>query len=197
MEARAPADDVLDSLTALGDPEDGWWSMLQRVRAATPRAIALALPRPGDPRGVALPRREATGGLVGWSNDAESVWLLPVEHGWLTLEGTAFAPTDTAEADRALREAIVHAAHAIDGLPVSGPAALSGSAIPRDALESCVGAWLDPRPHLPAPSRELAGRGLRMLLSIEPASSGMDVSALERAARTAVEAAYSTTLVVR
>lgn len=188
LTGRAAADDVLGHLRSAGEPEGGWWTSLEALRAFAPHAVALRLPRPGDPRGVSLPRDVTTTGLVGWCGPHSSHWLIPHGDGWLGLDGAAVQTLDPAEADRALREAIVHAAHEVD---VRELMARSG---PRESIEGCVAEWIDAPPPLPGTSRELAGRGLRMLLGVDAARTFLDVEGLERAARSAVEAAYTTVL---
>lgn len=185
----APADDVLAGLEVLGAPPQGWWDVLSAVRAS--EGLTLLLPRPGDPRGLALPRTMTATGAVGWERRGGSTWLIPVDDGsWRVLEadGHPATPPDSEDAGRALRAAIVEAAHIVDDLEVTpGPV---GDAARRQA-ERIVDSWILGPPALPASSRALGALGLRMLLALDGARSLIDAQTLDFAARTAVEAAYS------
>ncbi len=193
-------DDLFESLKEVGAPEGGWWEVIARIRAAGigRPTICVRLPRPGDPRGVALPRGFVADALVGCSVSAPSpasIWLVP-EAGdrWVTFPFAADIPrlADMAECDRALRAAVVQAAHALDVA-----AAMPSPAGGRDRAEATVDAWVLGTPALPAPQRAMASSALRVLLALEslPRQSDADVlsdrAALERAARDALEAAYS------
>lgn len=193
--AHTAPDDVLGELAGLGEPPGGWLSLLGQARSAS--ALALLLPRPGDPRGLALPRDVATDAAVGWGNEHESTWLLAMGGGaWELREspGRPLTPPDAQEAHRRLRGAIVQAAHALDDM--RGRDTL-GDPIPDDAgirreHDAIVDSWVDGPPALPPSSRPLADLGLRMLLAIDAGRQLTDVTALEIAARSAVEAAYAT-----
>jgi hypothetical protein len=189
-----PADEVLGGLESLGTPPQGWWSVLGQVRSAG--AVSLLLPRPGDPRGLALPRGVVGESAVGWPAGGGSAWLLPAKEAmWtlLDLPHHAIALPDLAACDRRLREEVVRAAHAFD---VNGLG--SAGVVGRGAREAIVDSWLLGPPALPEQRRALASVGLRVLLALDalrdsgPHSDALDVVALESAARAAVEAAYST-----
>lgn len=193
-------DDLFGSLETVGAPNEGWWEVIARVRAAgvARPTICVRLPRPGDPRGVALPRGVVAEALVGWSVPASSpasVWLVPeAGNRWLSFTLAADLPrlADVAECDRALRAAIVQAAHALD-VAAAVPSPVGG----RDRAEATVDAWVLGAPPLAAPRRAMASTALRVLLALEslPGQSdddGLpDAMALEGAARDALEAAYS------
>jgi hypothetical protein len=120
------------------------------------------------------------------------VWLIPSgDVAWTVyLRPDAAVPTpDPEEAGRALRSAVVSAAHVVDGLDID-PSARDHRA--RLAHEQLVDSWILGPPALPPSSRSLATLGLRMLLTIDDARALVDTVALESAARSAVEAAFST-----
>lgn len=193
--AETAPDDVLGALAGLGEPPGGWLSHLARARSTS--TLALLLPRPGDPRGLALPRDVATDAAVGWGNERESTWLLAMGGGaWDLREfpGRPLTPPDAQEAHRRLREAIVQAAHALDDMHARDT---HGDPIADDARirrehDALVDSWVCGPPGLPPNSRPIADLGLRMLLAIDAGRQLTDVSALEMAARSAVEAAYAT-----
>ena len=181
-------DEALGQLASCGEPPDGWLEVLAGVRRVRPGAVILLLPRPGDPRGLALPRELDSGGIVGWSGAA---WLAATEGGWVALPGTSGAlPPDPAEADRALREAIVAAAHVVDATGDARGQADREASSDRGAHERLIDAWVRSTPSLPADRRSLAVRGLRILLAIDDARDVVDVLALESAARTEIGRAH-------
>lgn len=189
-----PADEVLAGLEALGAPPQGWWDILGQVRRAG--AVSLLLPRPGDPRGLALPRGMAAETALGWPEGGGSAWLIPTGlDTWIALDlpEHRVALPDTAACDRRVREEVVRAAHAFDAMD-AGPEGVAG----RGAREAIVDSWLLGPPALPHHRRALASVSLRVLLALEALGSGsaharvMDTTALESAARAALEAAYST-----
>lgn len=200
-----PADDALDGLADLGEPAEGWWTVIGRARRAG--SLGLLLPRPGDPRGISLPRGVITSGAVGWDTEDGSSWLLAVDGGaWhaIDLPGQSRPPRDLEEADRHLRVAVVQVAHLVDGLevvgagvprtPASGSGAAPGSAMTareRQECERTVDAWLLGSPALSARGRAVAAVGLRMLLAIDGIRALADSAPLEAAARQAVEAAFT------
>ena len=189
--ADTAPDDVLGELAGLGEPPGGWLSLLPRARSAS--TLALLLPRPGDPRGLALPRDVATDAAVGWGNERQSTWLLAMGGGaWDLREfpGRPLTPPDAQEAHRRLRVAIVQAAHALDDM--HGDPIVDDAGIRREH-DAIVDSWVHGPPTLPPNSRPLADLGLRMLLAIDAGRQLTDVTALEIAARSAVEAAYATT----
>lgn len=189
MASEAPADDALAGLQVLGTPPPGWWDVVAAVRSG--EACALLLPRPGDPRGLALPRDADATGAVGWARTGGSTWLIPAgERDWHVHEadGVIPAPADIDEAARMLRGAIVAAAHVIDALET--PDEPRGDSA-RRRQERLVDSWILGPPALPMVSRPLAALGLRMLLAVETRPGLVDTRDLESAARSAVEAAYS------
>lgn len=190
-------DDGLDALAGLGDPPGGWWDVLSRARSA--QSIGILLPRPGDPRGLALPRGVSADAVVGWSEPGGSSWLIPGEgDDWMALEAPfqEMPLRDLAEADRHLRACVVQAAHALDSDPAAadplGPA--TAATVSRRMHEALVDMWVLGPPALPAGPRQLAALGLRMLLAVDDARARVETRDLESAARSAVEAAYGTTL---
>lgn len=188
--AETAPDDVLAELAGLGEPPDGWLDLLAHARSAS--TLALLLPRPGDPRGLALPREVATDAAVGWGNERESTWLLAMAGGaWDLREfpGRPLMPPDAHEAHRRLREAIVQAAHALDDIHADPFVDDAGVREHHDAI---VDSWVSGPPALPPSARALADLGLRMLLAIDAGRQITDVTALEMAARSAVEAAFAT-----
>ena len=191
IRAQAPADDALDALAEVGTPDSGWWEVLGHVRKSS--AIGLLLPRPGDPRGIALPRGIVAEAAVGWGDTSASTWLLPTSDGsWdlVDLPGQGLPTRDVDEAHRRLRSAVVDMAHVADGLDAPGHGAIPAA---RESLELTVDAWVLGPLRLPGRRRQLASMGLRMLLALEGARTIADSSPLEDAARTAIEAAFSLT----
>lgn len=197
LAGQLPADTALGLLEPLGPPPGGWLDWLARLRQATPARIALVLPRPGDPRGLALPREIDASAAVGVGEGDRTSWLLP-EAGlaWreITVAEGIHRNVDLRECDRALRFAVVQAAHAVDAA-----GAITGAASERAArvAESTVDAWVLTPPLLPADQRRLASLSLRMLLAVGNPSAPRDalalihVPSLEAAARAALEAAFS------
>ena len=189
LHGHAAADDVLDSLAGLGEPPVGWWEALGSARAAG--GAMLLLPRPGDPRGLALPRGVVADAAVGWTSGTGTLWLIPGEAanwGMVQAPHLAAAPPHPDEALRTLRGAVVEAAHSVDALELD---ARQGDARARQAQEALVDSWILGPPALPPATRHLAALGLRMLLALEGARSLVDTIALEQAARSAVESAFS------
>lgn len=189
LQGRAAADDVLDSLTDVGEPSEGWWEVLSSIRAAG--GIVLLLPRPGDPRGLALPRGMLAEAALGWRVGAGTQWMIPgPSSGWSRVEAPLLiaAPPHPDEALRALRRAVVEAAHAVDARELD---AAEGDGRARQEQEALVDSWVLGPPPLPAATRHLAALGLRMLLSLEGARALVDTTPLEQAARSAVESAFS------
>lgn len=185
------ADDALDVLASVGEPAGGWWAVLGQARQA--QSVALLLPRPGDPRGIALPRGLGAEAAVGWGDGRVSAWLLPTgTRAWESVEliGQGVPTRDVHDADRQMRESVVELAHLLDVVDRSGPASTPEA---RRDVEATVDAWVLGAARLPSGRRQLASVGLRMLLALEGARSIVDVGSLEAAARTAVEAAYSLT----
>jgi hypothetical protein len=189
-----PADDVLAGLEPLGPAPHGWWSILERVRHAG--AVSLLLPRPGDPRGLALPRGMTAQAALGWPKDGGTSWLIPTGiDTWTAVEVPkhAIALPDPAACDRRVREEVVRAAHAVDAMDLD-----PGSVPGRGAREAIVDSWLLGPPALPQRRRSLAALSLRILLALDALGSGsaharvVDTASLESAARAALEAAYST-----
>lgn len=200
LDGNLAPDDLLESLQTVGAPDVGWWEVIASLRAvgAARPPVCVRLPRPGDPRGVALPRGVVAEGLVGYRVSLPSpgsMWLVP-EAGdrWLTftLAADLPGPADPAECDRSLRAAIVQAAHALD-VAAAMPPPVGG----RDQAEATVDAWVLGTPALAAAQRAMASTALRVLLALDslPRQSDAvalsDTTALERAARDALEAAYS------
>jgi hypothetical protein len=192
LRAEASGDEALDALAAVGAPVGGWLRVVEAARAS--RSLALVLPRPGDARGVALPRGVVAEGAIGWADSSGTSWLIASgESAWDAVEvhGAALPLRDPADALRALRACVVRAAHAIDVLDDLEPPAGSSS---RAQQERLVDSWVLGPPPLPPERREMAVLGLRMLLALGAAPGLVDPDALEVAARTAVEAAYATAL---
>lgn len=190
MRGDAPADDLLGAVEPLGAPPQGWWDVWGAARASG--SVALLLPRPGDPRGLGLPRDIFASGAVGWGQGSGSVWLIPSgDADWSVHERPDHpAPAlDPEEAARSLRGAVVSAAHVVDRLDLD---AVPSDARVRQMHERLIDSWILEPPALPASSRNLAATGLRMLLALADARGLVDTGALESAARTAVEAAFST-----
>ena len=189
LDGDASADDVLDGLADVGEPPQGWWEVLGSVRSAG--AVALLLPRPGDPRGLALPRGIVAEAAVGWPVGPETHWLIPdAECGWSRVEARPLTavPSHPEESLRELRRAVVEAAHTVDALELESRA---GDPNARREQEAVVDSWLLGPPPLPAATRHLAALGLRMLLALEGARALVDTDSLEHAARSAVESAFS------
>lgn len=201
LQGTAPADDVLGALADLGEPPEGWWDVLGSARSAG--GVTLLLPRPGDPRGLALPRGLAPDAALGWIDDkaSGSVWMVPdTASGWIRVSSpllTISLPHPD-EALRELRKAVVDAAHTVDAL-VLDPRNADGRA--RQDREALVDSWILGPPALPPATRPLAVLGLRMLLALEPAHAlvdtialdtiALDTIGLEQRARSAVESAFS------
>jgi hypothetical protein len=169
--------------------------VIAALRVASPTVVALVLPRPGDVRGLRLPRAVAAPAAVGFGSETAGTWWIPEGHGqWTSLEvNRPVESLDVAEADRALRAAIVGAAHAFDAAQQAAPT----SARERPAHDDLIDEWVLGSPSLPADRRDLAIRGLRMMLVADAALPGavltqQQIVALGDAARGAVEAAYST-----
>jgi hypothetical protein len=200
-------DDVLDGLRELGDPPGGWWEIIAATRKIDPPGIVLALPRPGDPRGVPpLPDAVVEGG-VAWNTANGITWLLATDDGaWRRVEapGGRVSMASLAATDSELRSAVVSAAHALDGR-VANPL---GAGVPRNA-ERIVDCWLESAAPLSGEARALAARGLRLLALESLATEGdlvhgvtaneaeerrSTLRRIEPCARSAVEAAYSTHL---
>lgn len=207
--ATAPTDSLLEALDALGRLEGGWLPWLARLRRSHESVggrIVLLLPRPGDPRGLALPRGIHAAAAVGNQTEGGSCWLIPEPHGtWtaLQLAGAALPHRDAAASLRDVRAQVVRAAHAVDlgdleaGSPGWGQAGSPGQVSARD-LESIVDSWLLGPPALNVRSRPLAALSLRVLLALAKVPTGsaqarlIDTAGLEMAARTGLEAAFST-----
>lgn len=195
MHDALPPDDALAGLAELGGE---WLDVLRDVRAEGTQAISLILPRPGDPRGAAFPRGTDAQAAVGWGCRESSFWLIPHSHmDWLVhrAPGVAMSTTDPQEADRRLREAVVTAAHAAD----ITPEVFASSAVDDVHLlgESIVDTWVGGEPPMRGDRRYLAARGLRVLMAAmaarpQDAVASSHVAELDAAARSAVEAAYST-----
>lgn len=200
------ADTALAHLGAMGAPDGGWLPILGQIRQS--EWLALRLPRPGDPRGVALPPDIAVDAALAWSDRDRGLRLLiPTGPGgsanpplsgrdahWDIVDvGQASLPMDDpAECDRALRSQVVEAAHLLDA--VEDPMTPYGDG-ERGSMEALVDSWLLGPPPLPSARRSLAGMALRVLLATSriDASARIDASGLERAARAALEASYSLT----
>ncbi|MBM3687676.1 MAG: hypothetical protein FJW85_11835 [Actinobacteria bacterium] len=181
-------DTALGALAPLGVPPRGWLSVLGSIDTT----VVLILPRPGDPRGLALPRGVHAGGAVGWQEVDGSRWLLPSDPDlWREhdVAGHLLEPHDLAEAHRSLRGCVVEAAHIAD---VTHPAEWAQSSGSRDDGESLVDSWVLGPPALPAEPRQVAALGLRILLAADALGAIVDAATIDAAARTAVEAAYST-----
>ena len=190
-QGRAAADDVLESLAGVGEPPGGWWEILGSARAAG--GSILLLPRPGDPRGLALPRGVVAEAAIGWSAGSGSLWIIPDSpSGWSLIEAPMIAPAPPHpdEALRALRKAIVDAAHRVDAMELD---ARQGDSRARQEHEALVDSWVLGPPALPTATRHLAALGLRMLVSLDGARSLVDTLPLDQAARSAVESAFSRT----
>ena len=193
LDGGAAADDVLGDLADLGEPPHGWWEVLASVRRA--RAVVLLLPRPGDPRGLALPRGIVAEAVIGWEAGPVTHVLVPEPtDGWMRMEAPPLAavPPHPEEALRELRRAVVEAAHTVDDLDLQLESRESDPRVRRDQ-EAVVDSWVLGPPPLPADARHLAALGLRMLLSLEGARALVDTAPLEYAARGAVESAFSRT----
>ena len=191
LQGRAAADDVLDHLSGVGEPPGGWWEALGGARAAG--GVLLLLPRPGDPRGLALPRGIAAEAALGWTVGSGTIWLIPdAPSGWSRADGPQLtaAPLHPDEAMRGLRKAIVDAAHSVDARELD---AREGDTRARQDQESLVDSWVLGPPALPTATRHLAAMGLRMLLALDGARALVDTLPLEQAARSAVESAFTRT----
>jgi len=193
LRAQGNADTALEQLADVGRPQGGWLEVFAALRAPQITGLALVLPRPGDARGVAMPRDVLCEAAVGWGDAASSTWLIPTDdHRWDCLSlPTGVAPPEASAADRQLRSAVVAAAHLLDHGAIAGPPRLDRPG------DGDIDAWLIAEPLLPARRRDLAARGLRILQAVGAArSSGLlerdRVVPLDEAARGAVEAAYGT-----
>lgn len=191
LDGAAAADDVLGELADLGEPLHGWWEVLASVRSS--RAVVLLLPRPGDPRGLALPRGIVAEAVLGWEAGPVTHVLVPEpSRGWMQVEAPPLnaVPPHPEEALRELRKAVVEAAHTVDDLDLE-----SRESDPRvrSDQEAVVDSWVLGPPPLPVAARHLAGLGLRMLLALEGARALVNTGPLEYAARGAVESAFSRT----
>jgi hypothetical protein len=217
---RLAGDTALELLDPLGLPPGGWWEHLTGTRTA---AFAVVLPRPGDPRGLRLPAGMACEGAFGWRTHEGSAWLLAQgtqdasgATAWVRVDLDQALPrsVDPAEADRGLREAIVRAAHIIDQRddisdkpdrggfadpPGLSPSAADGAS-DRERIDRIIDSWVAHGLPTDGVRRQLAVRGLRILLSVARARDVVDAQPLEDArplegaARSAVEAAYSSTV---
>lgn len=202
-EGRASGDCILAALLPLGPPPRGWWAAIEALSSGG--GVHLRLPRPGDPRGLALPRGVAADAAVGMVDGMGTTWLLPQgADAWreVRLDGVHPTRVDIDQCGRDLREQIVRAAHILDAShDTSAP---NGD---RRRLERAVDAWVGTAEGVRGPvgrRRELATSGLRVLLALgQPSTCGtqtsdrrsaIDSRALEAAARAAVEAAYSSEL---
>lgn len=201
LSGRLIPDDALMALDSLGTPPSGWWDVLAEIRrCTTPGRLSLVLPRPGDPRGVALPRDVAAEGALGWPTHRGSTWLVCAPTGWRLIADVEqpLPATEPQDAHQTLRAEIVRAAHILDGQDLPPPAE-------RGSVDAIVDSWIMGPPPIPAHRRSLASSGLRILLGLDviaarrggaavtsPGGVGVDQMALDRAARSAVEAAYST-----
>lgn len=188
LRGEIPPDTALDVLGPLGAPPRGWLSVIGSLSTT----VVLLLPRPGDPRGLALPRGVHAEGAVGWPQPEGSRWLLAMDDDGWQQHDLADGPSDAhdlAEAHRSLREWVVRAAHVAD---VTDPAELGHASGSRDDGESLVDAWVLGPPPLPSAARQVAALGLRMLLAVDALAPIVDTVGVAAAARTAVEAAYST-----
>lgn len=193
MHHAIPPDDALASLTELGGD---WLDVLPEVRATD--SISLILPRPGDPRGAAFPRGTEAQAAVGWGGSRSSVWWIPQsDSSWLAhrATGAGIITVGLQEADRRLREAVVHAAHAADlTSEVFAPPTVGGVHL---LDEGIVDDWVGGQPALRGDRRQIASRGLRVLMAAMAAQprdavASSHVVELDAAARSAVEAAYGT-----
>lgn len=208
----ASADDVFDGLAPLGEPPGGWWDVVANLKASHRPRVVLTLPRPGDRRGVHIPATVDLEGAVGCSAGLHKRWLgAHTSDQWLGWDdhtgglwhtGSPWPTVAMDAADRELRAAVVLAAHSLDD---TGTNPL-GQGLP-SFVETIVDAWLEPAHRLPAASRRLAAAALPMLVAFHLAASAQTpvgitvhdtqrmvtaLSSVEPAARTALEAAYST-----
>ena len=195
LRGEMPADDALGAANELGEAPGGWWHFFGEARRAG--GIRLLLPRFGDPRGLVLPRNMAAEAALGWDGTRGGTWLVPVDSGeWRIIEAPKLGrtPPDTEEASRALRRAVVEAAHAVDVLDLDEP---RGDAQARHALELAVDSWVLGPPPLPPASRHLASLALRILFALDSTRGLVDTGSLESAARNAVESAFTTVSTAR
>lgn len=189
LRGETPADDALGAVSGLGEAPGGWWHVFGEARSAG--GIRLLLPRFGDPRGLVLPRNMAADAALGWDGAQGGTWLVPTDTGeWRSVVAPRLGrtPPDEAEASRALRRAVVEAAHLVDVLDLDAP---RGDAEARHALERAVDSWVLGPPPLSPASRHLASLGLRILLALDSARGLVDTGPLESAALNAVESAFS------
>jgi hypothetical protein len=129
---------------------------------------------------------------LGWQEGQGGTWLVPIDRvAWHVVAAAHLGrtPPDEVEASRALRSAVVEAAHAVDLRDIDPP---RGSAVERKALETTVDSWVLGPPPLPPDSRHLAALGLRILSALDAAVSLVDTVQLESAARDAIESAFTT-----
>lgn len=195
LRGDAPADDALAAMSSLGEVPGGWWHMLGDARRAG--GVTLLLPRFGDPRGLVLPRDMSAEAALGWDGARDGTWLIPSDRlGWRVASAPRLGrtPLDKEEASRALRRAVVDAAHTVDLLDIDEH---GGNADERMDLERAVDSWVLGPPPLPSASRHLASLGLRILFALDGARSLVDTGPLESAARNAVESAFTTASVAR
>ena len=190
LRGEVPADDALSAMSSLGEPLGGWWPVFGDVRRAG--GVTFLLPRAGDPRGLVLQRNMSAEAALGWDGAQGGTWLIPSDRrAWQVASAPRLGrmPPEGEEASRALRRAVVEAAHAVDLLDVDAP---GGREHQRQDLERAVDSWvLGPPPLAPA-TRHLASLGLRILFALDGARSLVDTGPLDSAARDAVESAFTT-----
>lgn len=210
LDGSLPTDTALGFLEALGAPPEGWWDTLGSLRAALSPAIALTLPRPGDPRGIAWPPGSTAITVAGlhWSAETDPprgadgrATVLPIDATgrWLSRIDLDRPVTvaDRSESERMLKREIVRAAHVLDLAGMDD--ARRGD---RLLTERTVDSWLLSPPALRHERRSLAATSLRLLLALQSLADdeprtlvrgveGVDARALEAAARAALEASYS------
>jgi len=195
LRGETPADDALAAMSPLGEAPGGWWHMFGDARRAG--GVTLLLPRPGDPRGLVLTRDVSAEAALGWDGAQGGTWLIPSDRlGWRVAAAPRLgrAPLDEEEASRALRRAVVDAAHTVDLLDVVED---GGNAEERQDLERAVDSWVLGPPALSPASRHLASLGLRILFAVVGARRLVDTAPLESAARNAVESAFTTVMAAR
>lgn len=195
LRGETPADDALAAMSALGEAPGGWWHMFGDARRAG--GVTLLLPRFGDPRGLVLPRDMSAEAALGWDGAQGGTWLIPSDRlRWRVVSAPSLGrtPPDEEEALRALRRAVVEAAHTVDLLDVVEQ---GGHAEGRQDLERAADSWVLGPPPLPPASRHLASLGLRILFALDSARSLVDTGPLESAARNAVESAFTTVSAAR
>jgi hypothetical protein len=195
LRGETPADDALAALSSLGEAPGGWWHTFGDARRAG--GVTLLLPRFGDPRGLVLPRDMRAEAALGWDGALGGTWLIPSDGlGWRVASAPSLGrtPPDEEEASRALRAAVVDAAHTVDLLDVVEHGA---NAEARQDLERAVDSWVLGPPPLSPASRHLASLGLRILVALDSARNLVDTGPLESAARDAVESAFTTASTAR